>query len=355
MPSPLPLQLSVFRYILAQKLRGRQRFPLVLMLEPLFACNLECAGCGKIQFPPEVLQKRLTPEECWAAAQDCGAPVVSVAGGEPLIHPQIDSIVKGLTERGKYVFLCTNALLLEKNLHRFTPSSRLILSVHLDGREPVHDRIVCRQGVHKTAVSAIKAAKARGFHVMTNSTIFQGQDPEEFRRFCGELRDLGTDGIMIAPGFAYQKAKGRDLFLQTDQTKAWFRKALKDWRQMGWDFNHSPFYLDFLEGRRDYDCTPWGLPLRNVLGWQRPCYLFEEGGYARTYQELLATTPWEKYGRASGHPACADCMSHAGFEPSSVFDAFSSPRKFLELIWQFATIRGPRKARAAHARTESAG
>ena len=350
MSSPLPLQLAVLRHVLGQKLRGAGRFPLVLMLEPLFACNLECAGCGKIRYPPEILKKRLTPQECWESAEECGAPIVSVAGGEPLIHPQIDLIVKGLTQRGKFVFLCTNALLLEKNLHRFKPSARLILSVHLDGREPVHDRIVCREGVHKTAVSAIKAAKAAGFRVMTNSTIFQGQDPAEFRRFCAELAVLGTDGIMIAPGFAYEKARGREMFLKTEQTKAWFREALKDWRRMGWDFNHSPFYLDFLEGKRDYDCTPWGNPVRNVLGWQRPCYLFEEGGYAQTYQELLATTPWERFGRASGHPACADCMSHVGFEPSSVVDAFSSPKRFLELIWDFATSRGPRKAQAAYTR-----
>ncbi|MFA6004275.1 MAG: adenosyl-hopene transferase HpnH [Elusimicrobiota bacterium] len=344
MPTPLALQLSVFKYVLGQKLRGNQRFPLVLMLEPLFACNLECAGCGKIQYPAEVMGQRLTPEECWAAAEECGAPVVSIAGGEPLIHPQIELIVQGLIERGKFVFLCTNALLLEKNLGRFAPSSHLILSVHLDGREAVHDRIVGRAGVYQTAISAIRAAKARGFRVMTNSTIFQGQPPEEFRGFCEELAALGTDGIMIAPGFAYGKAKEQELFLQRDQTVAWFRQALKDWRKLGWDFNHSPFYLDFLEGKRDYDCTPWGLPLRNVLGWQRPCYLFEEGGYAASYRELLESTPWKKFGRASGHPACANCMSHVGFEPSSVVDAFSSPIRFLELAWDFATIKKRRSA-----------
>ena len=337
MPSPLSLQLSVLRYILGRKLRGDARFPLVLMLEPLFACNLECAGCGKVQFPPDVLKKRLTPEECWEAAEECATPIVSIAGGEPLIHPEIDVIVDGLTRRGRFVFLCTNALLLEKNLRRFKPSAHLILSVHLDGREPVHDKIVCREGVHRTAVAAIKAAKAAGFRVMTNSTIFQGQDPEDFRLFMAELAGLGTDGIMIAPGFAYDKAKGQDIFLKREQTRAWFRAALKDWRRKGWDFNHSPFYLDFLEGKRDYDCTPWGNPVRSVLGWQRPCYLFEEGGYARTYRELLETTPWEKYGLASGHPACAQCMSHVGFEPSSVLDAFSSLPRFLAMARDFSS------------------
>jgi len=343
------MQLAVFRYILGRKLRKADKFPLVLMLEPLFACNLECAGCGKIQYPPDILKKRMTPQECWQAAEECGAPVVSIAGGEPLVHPQIDVIVQGLIERGKYVFLCTNAILLEKNLHSFEPSSHLILSVHLDGSEPVHDRIVCRPGAFQTAVAAIRAAKARGFRVMTNSTIFQGQDPATFRNFCDELAALGTDGIMIAPGFAYGKAKQQELFLQREQTKAWFRQALKDWRIKGWDFNHSPFYLDFLEGKRDYECTPWGLPLRNVLGWQKPCYLFEEGGYAKTYQELLDTTVWDRYGRASGHPACADCMSHVGFEPSSVLDAFSSPRRFLELVREFVALGTTRKTRAAAA------
>lgn len=339
MPSPLPLQLAVFRHIVGRKLAGDRKFPLVLMLEPLFACNLECAGCGKVQHPPEILKKRLTPEECWQAAEECGAPVISIAGGEPLLHPAIDEIVAGLIRRGRYVFLCTNALLLEKNLRKFKPSSRLILSVHLDGREAVHDRIVCRPGTYRTAVSAIKAAKALGFRVMTNSTIYQGQDPQEFRRFCDEVTELGTDGIMIAPGFAYDKAKGQDLFLALEQTRAWFREALKDWRRSGWDFNHSPFYLDFLEGKRDYDCTPWALPLRSVLGWQRPCYLFSEGGQAATYRDLIEKTPWERYGRAAGHERCLQCMSHVGFEPSSVYDAFSSPRRFLDLMLDFASIR----------------
>ncbi len=337
MPAPWQLQSAVLRYVLAQKLKRRQRFPLVLMLEPLFTCNLECAGCGKIQYPNEILKKRLTVDECLAAADECGAPVVSVAGGEPLIHPEIDLIAQGLARQGRFVFLCTNALLLEKNLHRFSPNPHLIFSVHLDGREPVHDRIVCREGVHKTAISAIKAAKAKGFFVMTNSTIFQGQDPEEFHRFCEEVAALGTDGMMISPGFAYDKASGQDMFFQREQTRTWFKAALKDWRKKGWDFNHSPFYLDFLEGKRDYDCTPWALPLRNVLGWQRPCYLFEDGKPAKSYQELLDATAWTKYGHASKNPRCAHCMAHAGFEPSAVMDAFSSPKKFLELVLDFAS------------------
>lgn len=351
MPSPLPLQLSVFKYIMTQKLLRRERYPLVMMLEPLFACNLECAGCGKIQYPTEVLRKRLSPEECWESAEECGAPIVSIAGGEPLIHPQIDTIVEGLIARGKYIYLCTNAILLEKNLHRFKPSANLIFSIHLDGTQATHDRMVCKDGIHKAAVSAIAAAKALGFNVMTNSTIFQGEDASEFRRFFDECMALGTDGMMISPGYAYEKAPAQELFLKNEQTKAWFQETLHGWREKGWDFNHSPFYLDFLEGKRDYDCTPWGNPLRNVFGWQKPCYLISDDGYAKTFHELLESTDWSKYGRASGNPKCANCMVHVGYEPSSVVDAFSSFTKFFSLVKDIATIKGPKKAQHAYPRT----
>ncbi|MBI4374908.1 MAG: adenosyl-hopene transferase HpnH [Elusimicrobia bacterium] len=350
MPSPMSLQLSVLKYIVAQKIKGVERYPLVMMLEPLFACNLECAGCGKIQYPVEVLRKRMSPEECWNSAEECGAPVVSIAGGEPLIHPQIDTIVEGLIERGKFLYLCSNAILLEKNIQRFQPSSHLIFSIHLDGVESTHDRMVCRDGIYKTALSAIKLAKERGFQVMTNSTIFQGEDSDEFRRFFDECMELGVDGMMISPGYAYEKAPAQEIFLKNEQTKAWFRETLKDWRTQGWDFNHSPLYLDFLEGKRDYDCTPWGNPLRNVFGWQRPCYLMAEGGYAKTYQELLESTDWSRYGRASGNPRCANCMTHVGFEPSAVKDGFSSVSRFFELVRDYATIKGPRKAHRAYPR-----
>ena len=350
MPSPFPLQMAVLRHMLSHKLKGTEKFPVVMMLEPLFACNLECAGCGKIQYPVDILRKRLTPEECFEAAEECGAHVVSIAGGEPLIHPDIDKIVSGLIERDKFVYLCSNATLLEKNLHKFKPSSHLILSVHLDGAESTHDRMVCKDGVFKVAVDAIKLAKSKGFNVMTNSTIFHGEDPAEFRRFFDDCMALGTDGMMISPGYAYEKAPQQDIFLKNEQTQAWFRETLKDWRVNGWDFNHSPFYLDFLEGKRAYDCTPWGNPLRNVFGWQKPCYLMAEAGYAKTYRELVETTDWDGYGRKSGNPKCANCMVHVGFEPSAVVDGFSSFKKFFELAVDFATIKGPRKARAAYPR-----
>ncbi|MDE2038537.1 MAG: adenosyl-hopene transferase HpnH [Elusimicrobia bacterium] len=350
MPSPIQLQMSVFKYLLAQKLKGVERYPLVMMLEPLFACNLECAGCGKIQYPTDILRKRLSPEEVFESAEECGAPIVSIAGGEPLIHAEIQEIVEGLIARGKFIYFCTNGILLEKHLHKFKPSPNLIFSIHLDGVEKTHDRMVCREGVYKTAVSVIKLAKSRGFQVMTNSTIFSGENPAEFRAFFDEVMALGCDGMMISPGYAYEKAPQQDIFLKNEQTKAWFNEVLKDWRRMGWDFNHSPFYMDFLQGKRQYDCTPWGNPLRNVFGWQRPCYLMSDAGYAATYRELLETTDWSRYGHASGNPKCANCMTHCGFEPTSVTDGFSSWSKFLELVRDYATIHGPLKARRAYPR-----
>ena len=339
MPPPLGMQLAVFTYILQQKIQRKTKFPLVLMLEPLFACNLECAGCGKIQYPAEILRKRLTPQECWSAAEECGTPIVSIAGGEPLIHPEINHIASGLIERGKYLYLCTNAILLEKNLHRFQPSDHLIFSVHLDGSEKTHDRMVCKEGIYKTAVSAIQLAKSKGFLVMTNTTIFQGEDSQEFREFFDTVSAMGIDGMMISPGYAYEKAPQQDLFLKREQTKMWFQETLKDWRQRGWPFNHSPFYLDFLEGKRDYDCTPWGNPLRNIFGWQKPCYLMAEAGYAKTYQELLETTNWKKYGQKSGNPKCTHCMVHVGYEPTAVMDAFSNSWKFTQMVMDTLTVK----------------
>lgn len=348
MPAPFRMQMAVFKYILKQRIKRVEKYPLVLMLEPLFACNLECGGCGKVQFPPDILRKRLSPEECFEAADECGAPIVSVAGGEPLAHTQIAEIVKGLIARGKYVYLCSNAILLERKLHYFKPSSQLIFSIHLDGVEKTHDNSVCREGVYKTAVAAILKAKSKGFNVMTNTTIFQGRSSEEFRRFFEENMAMGIDGMMISPGYAFSKAPEQERFLQREQTKSWFRETLRDWRKMGWDFNHSPLYLDFLEGVREYDCTPWGNPLRNIFGWQKPCYLMSGAGYAKTYRELLETTDWKSYGQKSGNPKCANCMVHVGYEPSAVIDAFSSPRRFFQMVLDIATIKGPKKAERAY-------
>jgi hopanoid biosynthesis associated radical SAM protein HpnH len=321
--------LKVGSYVLRHRLKGTERFPLVLMLEPLFRCNLECAGCGKIQYPPEILRKRLSPEECLASAEECGAPVVSIAGGEPLIHPEIDAIASGLVKRRKFVYLCTNAILLERKLQLFKPSPYLTFSIHMDGLEKRHDELVCRKGVFKTAIQAIKAAKQAGFRVTTNTTIFQGEDPSELHEMFDFLMQVGVDGMMISPGYAYSKAPDQEHFLRRQQTIQLFRDILKGGHGLRrWQFNHSPYYLDFLRGERSYQCTPWGNPTRNIFGWQRPCYLMSDG-YAKTFKELLETTDWERYGTGRD-PRCADCMVHCGYEPTAVLDATKNPLHMLK-------------------------
>ncbi|MFB2917938.1 adenosyl-hopene transferase HpnH [Aerosakkonema funiforme] len=314
--------LEVGKYIVAQRLAGRKKYPLVLMLEPLFRCNLACAGCGKIQHPTEILKQNLSPEQCFVAAEECGAPIVSIPGGEPLLHPQIDEIVKGLVERKKFVYLCTNGLLLEKSLDKFEPSPYLTFSVHLDGLRELHDKCVDRKGVFDTAVKAIRAAKAKGFRVTTNTTVFDGTDPKEMQDFFDFLATLDIDGMMISPGYSYEWAPDREHFLKREQTKALFREILAPYkaRKKNWNFNHNPLFLDFLIGEKDYDCTPWGSPSYSVLGWQKPCYLLNEGHYS-SFQELLENTDWSNYGRNSGNPKCADCMVHCGYEPTAATDA----------------------------------
>ena len=314
--------LAVGTYLVTQRLKGRKRFPLVLMLEPLFRCNLACPGCGKIQHPTEILKRNLTPDECFAAVEECGVPVVSIPGGEPLLHPQIDEIVQGLVERRKFIYLCTNGLLLEKSLSKFEPSPYLTFSVHLDGLGEKHDRCVDRKGVFDTAVQAIRAAKAKGFRVTTNTTVFEGTKPEEIQEFFDFVESLGVDGMMISPGYSYDWAPDQDHFLKREQTKALFREILAPWKsgQKRWNFNHNPLFLDFLMGDKDYECTPWGSPSYSVLGWQKPCYLLNEG-YYDTFEELLEKTEWDNYGRASGNPKCADCMVHCGYEPTAAIAA----------------------------------
>ncbi|MHB8422154.1 MAG: adenosyl-hopene transferase HpnH [Leptospirales bacterium] len=326
---------KVGSYIFRQKLKGNKRYPLVLMLEPLFRCNLECAGCGKIQYPDEILNKRLSPEECFRAVDECGAPIVTVAGGEPLIHNEIDQIIDGLVARKKFVYLCTNAILLEKHLHRLKPSTYLTLSIHLDGLKEEHDQLVCRDGIFDVAVRAIQAAKARGFRVTTNTTVFEGEDPGRLHRFFDFVTTLKVDGMMISPGYSYAWAPDQDHFLKKERTRELFRKIfapMKDrTKPRNWNFNHSPFYLEFLEGIRDYDCTPWGNPNYSVLGWQKPCYLLNDG-YTHTFKELMDTTEWDEYGHKSGNPKCQDCMVHCGFEPSAVTDATSSIRNTIRSV-----------------------
>jgi hopanoid biosynthesis associated radical SAM protein HpnH len=329
---------TVASYVIGQKLKRRTRYPLVLMLEPLFRCNLACAGCGKIQYPPQILRKHLTVEQCLKAVDECGAPMVSIPGGEPLMYPDLGRLVRELVARKKYVYLCTNAILLKEKLEEgiLTPSRYLSLSVHLDGLREEHDDAVCREGVYDVAVEGIREALRRGFRVTTNTTLFDGASPLRMQMFFDEMMDLGVEGMMLSPGYSYAKAPDQEHFLRRQKTHELFRKMLENPKRR-WKFNQSPLFLQFLMGKQDYECTPWGNPTYNVFGWQRPCYLLQEG-YAETFEELIATTRWERYGRASGNPKCQDCMVHCGHEPTAVNHTFSSLRGFRDTV--VATVSG---------------
>jgi hopanoid biosynthesis associated radical SAM protein HpnH len=333
---PLRQQYRVARYVIGRKLRGERRYPLVLMLEPLFQCNLACAGCGKIDYPSEVLRQRLSVEECLKAAEECGAPVVSIAGGEPLLHKDMPEIVRGLIARRKYVYLCSNALLLKKRMDDYTPSPYLNLSIHLDGQRERHDASVCQEGVFERAVAVVRLALERGFRVTVNCTLFQGESAAEVAEFLDFARELGVEGVTISPGFSYEHAPRQDVFLQRQATKELFRGVFRRGRGRRWPINHSGLYLDFLAGNQSYHCTPWGNPTRNVLGWQRPCYLLVDEGYASTFKELMAGTNWDTYGTGN-NPKCANCMAHCGYEPTAVEDAVTRPWKAL-----WTTLRGVR-------------
>ena len=332
MSVPVSQMWTVASYVIGQKLRRRARYPLVLMLEPLFRCNLACAGCGKIQYPPQILRKHLTVEQCLGAVEECGAPIVSIPGGEPLMYPDIGRLVRELVARKKYVYLCTNAILLREKLDAglFTPSKHLSFSVHLDGLREEHDDAVCREGVYDTAVDAIREALRRGFRVTTNTTLFDGASPIRMQMFFDEMMNLGVEGMMVSPGYSYSKAPDQEHFLRRQKTHELFRKMLEHPNRR-WKFNQSPLFLRFLMGKQDFECTPWGNPTFNVFGWQRPCYLLQEG-YAATFAELLETTKWERYGRASGNEKCQDCMVHCGHEPSAVNHTFSSLRGFRDTV-----------------------
>lgn len=322
MSVPISQAWTVASYVLANRLRGKARFPLVLMLEPLFRCNLACAGCGKIQHPQATLRRHLTPEQCHRAAEECGAPIVSIPGGEPLLHPEIDQVVAGLVAQKRFVYLCTNALKLQDSLDLFTPSKYLSFSVHLDGPRPDHDRAVCRAGTYEIAVSAIQAAVQRGFRVTTNTTVYSDMNPEDLRLFFDDVTELGVEGMMISPGYAYDKAPDQDHFLTRSRTNEFFRRILGNPRR-SWKFNQTPLFLKFLQGEWDFDCTPWGNPTYNLFGWQRPCYLLDDG-YCETFEELMQTTDWGDYGPRSQNTRCQDCMVHCGFEPSAVTATFGS-------------------------------
>ncbi len=339
MSVPLSQMWTVSTYVLGQKLRGRKRYPLVLMLEPLFRCNLACAGCGKIQYPAHILKKQLTLEQCLSAVDECGTPMVSIPGGEPLMYPHIGRLVEELVKRKKYVYLCTNAILLKEKLEGgvFTPSKYLSFSVHMDGLREEHDDSVCREGVYDEAVAAIREAVRQGFRVTTNTTVFDGTSPMRMRQFFGEMMDLGVEGMMLSPGYSYSKAPDQEHFLRRQKTRDLFSSMLSR-PDKRWKFNQSPIFLQFLMGKRDFECMPWGMPAYNIFGWQRPCYLLQEG-YAATFQELMDTTRWDNYGRASGNEKCQDCMVHCGYETTAVDYTFSSWRGLRETVT--ATLGSP--------------
>jgi hopanoid biosynthesis associated radical SAM protein HpnH len=330
MAVPLLQSAMVGAYVVGRHLRGVKRYPLVLMLEPLFRCNLACAGCGKIDYPAPLLNRRLSVDECLDAARDCGAPVVSIAGGEPLLHAEMDQVVQGLIKQRRFVYLCTNALLMEKRMDQYKPSPFFTWSVHLDGSREEHDAAVCQGGVYDRAVAAIKEAKKRGFRVNINCTLFDGAEPDKVADFFSEAMAAGIDGITVSPGYAYERAPDQAHFLNRQRTKQLFRDIFKRGEGKKWQFSQSPLFLDFLAGNQTYQCSPWGNPTRNIFGWQRPCYLLGEG-YAKTYRELMDGTDWDAYGTGN-YEKCADCMVHSGYEATAVADTIRNPLKALSVV-----------------------
>ena len=337
---PLHQALSIGLYVLRQHLRGRKRYPLVLMLEPLFRCNLACAGCGKIDYPDKILNQRLSVADCMEAVDECGAPVVVLAGGEPLLHKELPEIVTGALAKGKFVTVCTNALLMDKRLAQYKPHNRFNWSVHLDGDKGMHDKSVCQPGVYEKAVAVIRKAKAKGFRVNINCTLFNDAEPARVARFFDGVKALGVDGITVSPGYAYERAPDQQHFLNRSKTKQLFREILRRAPRRGaWSFFQSPLFLDFLAGNQTYKCTPWGNPTRAVFGWQRPCYLLGEG-YAKTFKELMDDTDWDRYGTGN-YEKCADCMVHSGFEATAVVDAVKRPWKMAALALKGIDTDGP--------------
>jgi len=331
MPVPLRQSVRVGSYLMRQRLARREKFPLIVELEPLFQCNLACAGCGKIQQPDHVLRQRMPVEQAVGAIEESGAPMVSIAGGEPLIHPEIHVIAGELIKRKKFVYLCTNAILMEKKLDLFEPSPYFAWAVHIDGLRERHDESVEREGVFDKAVAAVKAAKARGFRVTTNTTFFTHDSPQTVQSVLDFLNDeLKVDQMMISPAYAYEKAPDQEHFLGVQQTHELFSQAFAGGRRRRWRLNHTPLFLDFLEGKVDFECTAWGIPSYSLFGWQRPCYLMADG-YAKTYKELLETTEWEKYGRGRD-PRCDNCMAHCGYEPTAVLATTRSMKQSMRAV-----------------------
>ena len=350
---PLKQQIRVGLYVLGKRLKRETRYPLVLMLEPLFRCNLACAGCGKIDYPDHILNKRISVEDALASADECGAPVVSIAGGEPLLHKELPAIVEGLIQRKKYVYLCTNALLLVKRMKDYRPSPYLTFSIHLDGTKERHDRSVCQTGVFDRAVQAVTEARARGFRVTVNCTLFQNEAAEDVAEFMDLCTDLDVEGVTLAPGFSYERAPNQEVFMQRKTSKQLFRNLFKLGRGKKWQFNHSPLYLDYLAGNQTYQCTAWGNPTRNVFGWQKPCYLLVGEGVVPTFKQLIDETEWDNYG-VGRNPKCGNCMVHCGFEPTAVNDAVRNPLKALRVMLQGPKTEGPMAADPGFVATDEA-
>ena len=341
MSIPFIQQYRVGKYILGKKLSRTERYPLVLMLEPLFQCNLACAGCGKIDYPKEILQKRVSVDDALNAVEECGAPIISIAGGEPLAHKELPQIVEGMVDRKKFVYLCTNAILLEKHIHEYQPSPYLTFSIHLDGLQERHDESVCQEGVFDKAVKAIKVAIDKGFRVNINCTLFDGEQPDEVAEFFDYVTGLGVEGITVSPGYSYDHAPRQDVFLNKKKSSNLFREIFKrgNDRKEAWRFNHSSLYLDFLAGNQGYQCTPWSNPTYNVFGWQKPCYLLVDEGYSQSYSGLMTETSWDNYGTGK-NPKCDNCMAHCGYEGTAVNDMFSNPLKAVKVFMKGPKLEG---------------
>jgi hopanoid biosynthesis associated radical SAM protein HpnH len=336
---PLSLTASMVGYMAGKKLRGEKRFPLVLMLEPLHACNLTCTGCGRIREYAPTIKEKLSVAECLAAVDEAGAPIVSLCGGEPLIYPDIGPLVAGILRRRKHIYLCTNGMFIRKRLHEFRPTTRFFFNVHLDGLEETHDLAVERKGVFRAAVDGIRAAKAKGFLVCTNTTIYKETDLAEIDRLFAYLTKLGVDGFMLSPAYGYTAVHQSNpdgaaaIFMTRDDIRAKFQEAqrlLGRYRMMS-----SPVYLEFLSGRRELTCTAWGNPTRNVKGWKSPCYLITDRHH-NTFRELMDNTDWDRYGYGKD-PRCEHCMVHCGYEPSAALGVNKKLGDSLKmLLWQLS-------------------
>jgi len=335
---PLAVVSRIGAYTVGQELRGR-KYPLVLMLEPLLRCNLACPGCGKIDYPDPILNQRLSYQQCMDAIDECGAPAVSIAGGEPLLHREMPKIVEGYLAKKKLVILCTNALLLKKKIDDYKPHKYFTWSIHLDGDQAMHDHAVDQAGTYAVAVEAIELAKAKGFRVQVNCTVFDGADPARTAAFFDEMKRLDVE-ITISPGYAYERASDKEHFLSRTKTKTFFRDVFsRGDNGKAWTFTNSPLFLDFLAGNQAYECTPWSMPLRTVFGWQKPCYLVGEG-YVKTFAELMEGTEWDQYG-VGKYEKCSDCMVHCGFEGTAAADAIRHPLKMMNVGRKGVRTSGP--------------